>query len=170
VSEQTGFYRIRFAADPVQLMFFRGGLTRWLDRLRWPEPERIDAVLAISEACGNSVEHAYPSEDVGEVEVVGRVVVGAASRRIVVVVQDTGQWRGTSEGHGFGLTTVHACMEQVRIRHGGSGTTVTMTSRPVPLLDAPSAAEGGHETPVRPPSAAGNVRRLFRAESATGLG
>lgn len=167
MSEQTGFYRIRFAADPMQLIFFRGGLTRWLGRLQWPEPERIDAVLAISEACGNSVEHAYPAEDVGEVEVVGRVVVGTTTRHIVVVVRDTGRWRGAGESRGLGLTTVHACMERVRIRHGGGGTVVTMTSRPVPLLDTPPGDDADDE----PVAASGpwNVRLLSRAEPARGI-
>jgi anti-sigma regulatory factor (Ser/Thr protein kinase) len=155
VTGVTGYYRIRFAADPVQLIFFRGGLNAWLEQLRWPEAHRVDAVLAVSEACTNAVDHAYAAGAPGDVEVVGRLVLGAAERRIVVVVRDEGRWRDPGEGPGYGLRAVHECMEQVRIRHDGGGTVVTMTSRPVPLLDV--AAGGPAQDPVgeRAPDPAG---------------
>jgi anti-sigma regulatory factor (Ser/Thr protein kinase) len=129
------YYAISFSADPVQLVFFRHGLDRWLAGLRWPESERVDAVLAIAEACGNAVEHAYPVGEPGDVEVTGRVVLGRADRHLVVVVRDRGRWRQDG-GDGYGLTTVRACMERVRIRHDDHGTVVTMTSRSVPLVAA----------------------------------
>ncbi|HYH30974.1 MAG TPA: ATP-binding protein [Pseudonocardia sp.] len=149
----TGYYRIRFAADPVQLMFFRGGLNAWLQQLRWPEPDRIDAVLAVSEACENAVRHAYEAGEPGEVDVVGRLVAGPDGRQIVVTVRDEGSWRAPTGRPGLGLRTIDECMAQVRIRHeGGGGTVVTMTSRRVPLLDEPPeqpSTEGyGVEGPV----------------------
>lgn len=147
----TGYYRIRFAADPVQLIFFRGGLNAWLEGLRWPEPDRVDAVLAISEACTNAVQHAYAAGEPGEVEVVGRLVVGPDDRRIAVVVRDEGRWRERVDGNGYGLRAVHECMAEVRIRHDAVGTAVTMTSRPVPLLDTP---------PEHGRSSGGSISRL----------
>jgi anti-sigma regulatory factor (Ser/Thr protein kinase) len=148
----TGYYQIRFAADPVQLIFFRGGLNAWLKQLRWPEPDRIDAVLAVSEACTNAVDHAYAAGVPGDVEVVGRLVVVALERRIVVVVRDAGRWRDPGGGPGYGLRAVHECMEQVRIRHDGGGTVVTMTSRPVPLLDDPGEDRPGPRRTGRGPT------------------
>ncbi|WP_170231737.1 ATP-binding protein [Pseudonocardia kunmingensis] len=150
----TGYYRIRFAADPVQLIFFRGGLNAWLEQLRWPEADRVDVVLAVSEACTNAVDHAYAAGVPGEVEVVGRLVVGACERRIVVVVRDEGRWRDPGDGPGYGLRAVHECMDQVRIRHDGGGTVVTMTSRPVPLLD------GVADEPAVEPADEDRVTRL----------
>jgi anti-sigma regulatory factor (Ser/Thr protein kinase) len=137
----TGYYRIRFAADPVQLIFFRAGLNAWLRGLRWPEPDRVDAVLAISEACTNAVQHAYPAGEPGDVDVTGRLVVDENVRRIVVVVRDEGRWRDRASGCGYGLTAVHECMADVRIRQDGDGTTVTMISKPVPLLDSSELSE-----------------------------
>jgi anti-sigma regulatory factor (Ser/Thr protein kinase) len=130
VTEPTDYYSIRFGADPVQLVFFRHGFDRWLAGLGWPEPERVDAVLAIGEACGNAVEP-------GDVEVTGRVVIGPTDRHLVVQVRDHGRWRRAGKENGYGLTTVRACMQRVRIRHDEHGTVVTMTSRPVPLVPAP---------------------------------
>lgn len=135
VSARSDFFSIRFTADPVQLIFFRAGLDRWLRVLQWPEPDRVDALLAVSEACTNSVEHAYAAGAAGEVEVVGRLVVGSVDRRVVVVVRDHGRWRPVPGGTGYGLTTVQACMERVKIHNDDTGTVVTMHSRPVPLLD-----------------------------------
>jgi anti-sigma regulatory factor (Ser/Thr protein kinase) len=149
MSATTGYYRIRFAADPVQLIFFRAGLNAWLRGLQWPEPDRIDAVLAISEACTNSVQHAYPIGEPGDVDVTGRLVVDEAARRIVVVVRDEGRWRSRSDGRGYGLTTVRECMADVRIRRDVRGTVVTMTSRPVPLLDVSGDDVPGRPAPAR---------------------
>ncbi|MEJ3653636.1 ATP-binding protein [Actinomycetes bacterium KLBMP 9759] len=134
----SDFYRIQFTADPVQLVFFRAGLGAWLEGLQWPAADRIDALLAISEACTNSVQHAYRIGDAvdaeGEIDVTGRVVTGPDSRRIVVTVRDSGVWRGEGDGvAGYGLTAIRACMERVKIQHDERGTVVTMTSRAVPL-------------------------------------
>ena len=132
VSDQAGLFRIRFRADPVELALFRAGLNRWLIGLGWPATDRQDAVLAINEACDNSVRQACWG-DPGEVEVVARLVIEVDGRRIVAVVRDqTGPPRA-GNADGTWLTIVNACMDRVRIKPGQGGTSVTMTSRPVPL-------------------------------------
>jgi anti-sigma regulatory factor (Ser/Thr protein kinase) len=143
VSARGSFFRIRFTADPIELIFFRGGLNRWLAGLDWPEADRHDVVLAASEACDNSVRHAYPGDDRGEVEVVARVVIGRHDRRIVVVVRDHGHSGAGWGDRGLGLTMVHGCMDRVQIRRAEAGTTVSLTSRPVPLLDVATGNDIG---------------------------
>lgn len=138
----SGYYRVRFAADPVQLIFLRAGLAAWLRGLQWPEPARVDALLAITEVCTNAIQHAYGTEVCGEVEVVGRLVAGPTDRRIVVTVRDDGRWGSDRRGPGYGLRIVHECMADVRIRHDERGTAVTVTSRHVPLLDADGTGAG----------------------------
>jgi anti-sigma regulatory factor (Ser/Thr protein kinase) len=135
VSAHGGYFRIRFLADPVELMFFRTGLNRWLIGLGWPDIDRQDAVLAVNEACDNSVRHAHLGDGRREVEVVARLMLGANDRRIVAVVRDHGQSSTGWDAPELGLVLVRACMERVQIRRAADGTTVTMTSRPVPLLD-----------------------------------
>jgi anti-sigma regulatory factor (Ser/Thr protein kinase) len=159
-------YRIRFSADPVQLILFRGGLDRWLVQLDWPEAERVDVLLAVSEACCNAVRHAYAGAEPGDVEVIGRLVLGPADRRLRWTVRDHGRWRADPDGTGFGLPTVRACMERVAVRPDERGTVVTMTSRPVALIDPPPTARtvsvpravGGADEPV-----AAGVRPVLRA-------
>lgn len=133
---RADFFRIRFSADPVQLIFFRPGLDRWLQCLEWPEPDRIDAILATSEACTNAVEHAYAVGYPGDVEVVGRLVHGPDDRHLVLVVRDWGRWRPDPTGRGYGLTAMRACMKRVRVSHDEQGTTVTMISNPVSPVPA----------------------------------
>jgi len=123
-------FRIRFRADPVELALFRAGLTRWLLGLDWPATARQDAVLAINEACDNSVRRVCLG-DRGEVEVVARLVIGADDRRIVAVVRDDAGPSGPAGG--AWLAIANACMERVRIKPVPGGTSVTLTSRPVPL-------------------------------------
>ena len=130
VADQTGLFRIRFRADPVELALFRAGLNRWLLGLDWPPTDRQDAVLAINEACDNSVQRVCLG-DRGEVEVIARLVIGVEGRRIVAVVRDEAGSPGPSGG--AWLTIVNACMDRVRIKPALGGTSVTMTSRPVPL-------------------------------------
>jgi len=140
MADDTGYYSIRFGADPVQLAFFRAGLDRWLHGLQWPEEARVDAILAVSEACTNAVKHAYAGGVPGDVEVVGRIVAGPSSRQIVVTVRDEGTWRPDSGATGYGMSVMKGCMDKVSIRRDDTGTTVTMTSAAVPLPGA--AAEG----------------------------
>jgi anti-sigma regulatory factor (Ser/Thr protein kinase) len=148
MSAQAGFFRIRFTADPVELTFFRAGLDRWLVGLEWPDLDRQDAVLAVNEACDDSVRHAYLGDARGEVEVVARLTVGSDDRRIVAVVRDHGLSPLRWGADDLGLTVVRACMDRVKISRTASGTTMTMTSRPVPLLDTVS---GGEPLKVDPP-------------------
>ncbi|MFR9803127.1 ATP-binding protein [Pseudonocardia sp. RS010] len=140
MADDSGFYSIRFGADPVQLAFFRAGLDRWLQALEWPEPERVDAILAVSEACTNAVKHAYAGGAPGDVEVVGRLVAGPAHRQVVVTVRDEGMWRPDHGDKGYGMSVMRGCMERVSIRRDDTGTTVTLVSVPVPLLGAPNGS------------------------------
>lgn len=130
---RTESYTIRFPADPVQVALFRHGLDRWLQGLEWPDEERIDAILAVSEACTNVVRHAYPVGAPGDVEVTGRVVLEPERRRLAVMVRDRGRWRPSDGGRGLGLQTMRACMERVVIRHDRDGTAVTLISNAVPV-------------------------------------
>jgi len=141
VTAETGFYTIRFGADPVQLAFFRSGLDRWLQQLQWPEDDRVDVILAVSEACTNAVKHAYRGGIPGDVDVVARLVLGPRERRVAVRVRDWGAWRPDTGIGGFGLTTMRACMEKVVIKREPDGTVVSLTSGPVPLVGADEQAQ-----------------------------
>jgi len=137
---RTDSYSIRFPADPVQVALFRHGLDRWLQGLEWPDEHRVDALLAINEACTNVVRHAYPVGFPGDVEVTGRLVLEPERRRLAITVRDRGRWHPAPEGRGFGLRTMRACMHRVVIRHDDEGTAVTLISNAVPTEPAAEPA------------------------------
>jgi anti-sigma regulatory factor (Ser/Thr protein kinase) len=136
VVARTDSYSIRFPADPVQVALFRHGLDRWLQGLSWPDEARVDALLAINEACTNVVRHAYPIGAPGDVEVTGRLVLEPERRRLAVKVRDHGTWRPGGDDRGYGLRTMRACMDRVVIRHDEDGTVVTLISNAVPAEGA----------------------------------
>jgi anti-sigma regulatory factor (Ser/Thr protein kinase) len=142
----------RCTAEPGNLPALRGELDSWLAGLAWPDDERADVVLAVSEACANAVDHAYPPGSAGDVAVVGRLGGDGRMRCVFLIVRDWGRWRRppTDPGYrGHGLTVIRECMQRSSIHRGVHGTAVAMTSTAVP--DVPTAVgPAAHPRIVRP--------------------
>jgi hypothetical protein len=51
--------QLELAADPVVASMARDRVRQWLTALGWPAGQCDDIVLAVSEAVGNAIEHAY---------------------------------------------------------------------------------------------------------------
>jgi serine/threonine-protein kinase RsbW len=104
--------------------------------LAWPEPDLDDVVMAVNEACTNAVEHAYPPENLGYVELGGQLSeADNGERYVIIVVRDWGLWRPGSSVKGFrgrGLIVMRGCMRTVTIKHSEEGTAVMLTSFSVP--------------------------------------
>src|SRR3954468_17209722 len=93
-------------AEPAAVLIVRRSLREWLDALAWPEPDSDDVVIAVNEACTNAIEHAYPPENPGHVEIGDRLVESDNQRQVTLVVQDRGRWRPVPvvqrfRGHGI---------------------------------------------------------------------
>ena len=112
-------------ADPARLGSVRRNLGRWLSGHAVPKADADDIILASSEACANSIEHAYgPAQ--GSVDIEAEVRAG----EITIVVRDTGTWKAARNGdRGRGLSFVEACMDSCTVTKGGSGTEVRMQRR-----------------------------------------
>jgi PAS domain S-box-containing protein len=112
-------------ADPARLGSVRRNLGRWLSGHAVPEADAADIILASSEACANSIEHAYgPAR--GSVDIEAEVRAG----EITIVVRDTGTWKASRNGdRGRGLSFIEACMDSCTVTNGGSGTEVRMQRR-----------------------------------------
>ena len=112
-------------------------LRQWLAGLSWPADETDDLLLAVSEAVSNSVDHAYPPGRPGEVEFEARCETDSTGARYaVLVVRDRGAWRPQPEWHENrrrGLQLMRACTGSLEVDPGELGTTIRMTSRPVPV-------------------------------------
>jgi PAS domain S-box-containing protein len=112
-------------ADPARLSSVRRNLGRWLSGHSVPKEDADDIILASSEACANSIEHAYgPAR--GSVDIDAEVRGG----EITIVVRDNGTWRASRNGdRGRGLSFIEACMDSCTVTKGEAGTEVRMQRR-----------------------------------------
>ena len=126
--------RLSFPAKPDYLLLARLALSGIGRTAPVSEEALADLKLAITEACGNSVRHAYP-EGSGDVSVA--YALRPDSLELVVEDQGTGLdpsiVNATSETgeSGMGMSIIRAVVDQLEVRPGadGKGTCVRMTKR-----------------------------------------
>jgi serine phosphatase RsbU (regulator of sigma subunit)/anti-sigma regulatory factor (Ser/Thr protein kinase) len=118
----------RVAARPDVLAPLRRELRQWLEDEGASEVETQDVLVACGEALSNAVEHAYPGEHAGEVEL---HVTRDPDGLLVASVRDFGHWRApAAEGdRGRGIVLMEALMDAVEIVRGRAGTRVSMRRR-----------------------------------------
>ena len=118
-------FEMRIPAEVEELQSIRHALGTWLEGQGAQPDVGAEVALAVHEAAANVVEHAYPRGS-GELTVRARHENG----RLVVVVEDEGEWRAPSrtDQRGRGLTLMHGLMDAVEIvpSEAGSGTRVTL--------------------------------------------
>ena len=121
-------FEMRTSAQAEELRGIRQALGTWLDGQGAPSDVGAEIALAVHEAAANAVEHAYPRGP-GELIVRARRDDG----RLVVVVEDEGEWRPPSrtDQRGRGLALMHGLMDDVEIvpSGAGAGTRVTLRRR-----------------------------------------
>jgi anti-sigma regulatory factor (Ser/Thr protein kinase) len=102
----------------------RQRLRPWLATNSFDAQAASDAVVAVSEAVANAVEHSgiSPNEQV-------TVRARLRSGRLGVTIRDTGRWRRTREdpSRGFGLKLMRSLMDTVDIDRRGDGTRIELT-------------------------------------------
>jgi serine phosphatase RsbU (regulator of sigma subunit)/anti-sigma regulatory factor (Ser/Thr protein kinase) len=110
-------------AEPEVLAPLRRTLGRWLAGQGFSEEDRFGITLAVSEAAGNAIEHAY-----GAREATFTVSCRREAAGVQVCVNDRGSWRESrAYGGGRGLSVMRALTDSVEIDKGSDGTTVTLT-------------------------------------------
>ena len=138
--------RLSFPAKPDYLLLARLALSG-IGRTTPVSDELLaDLKLAITEACGNCVRHAYPDGD-GDVSV-AFTLDGDALEMIVedqgVGLEPDAPMRGTTAGDsGMGMSIIRTVVDELEIRPGadGRGTTVRMTKRLAPAAEGEGAAD-----------------------------
>jgi anti-sigma regulatory factor (Ser/Thr protein kinase) len=88
--------------------------------------EEADVKIAVSEAVGNAVLHAYRDQNSGTVSVKGSVVRG----RLVFVITDTGVGMSPnleSPGLHLGIPLIGKVAEDMRIDAGSGGTSISFS-------------------------------------------
>jgi anti-sigma regulatory factor (Ser/Thr protein kinase) len=126
--------RIESHATADKLAGIRRRLAGWLRSADVPDELAADIVLVISEACTNSVEHAYRGHPVGTMLLEVEAVEGEVHARVV----DWGSWKTPAESPGNGgrgLLLIRAISDSVELDCTRAGTTIDMNFR------LPAAAE-----------------------------
>ena len=113
-------FDVELPADPPVLAGMRRRLRGWLARRGFSDDDISEILLAVSEACNNAIEHAYPGSDMGSAP---RDRRGRATPGSRVVVEDRGRWREERPGgdRGRGLLLIRRLMDSTGVPHGPSG-------------------------------------------------
>jgi serine/threonine-protein kinase RsbW len=129
--------RLTFPAKADYLLLARLALSGVARHLLLDDELLADLKLAVTEACGNAVRHAYAGGDPGLVELA--FVVGPDRVEMIVEDQGAGIGRPSREEldvearleRGMGLSIVRAIVDELEVRPGadGYGTVVQMTKR-----------------------------------------
>ena len=120
--------RIESEANADNLAGVRRRLAGWLRAADVPDELAADIVLVISEACTNSVEHAYRGHSVGTMLVEVEAVGGGVHAR----VGDSGSWKTPAaqpRNGGRGLPLIKAISDSVELHCTAAGTTLEISFR-----------------------------------------
>ncbi|BBZ11550.1 SpoIIE family protein phosphatase [Mycobacterium branderi] len=113
-------------ADAVELADIRHRLIAWAREAAVPEDLCADVVLAVNEACANSIEHAYRGHQPAKV----RVEAQCDGAQVRVQIFDSGSWKAVPAdpgNRGRGLQLIRAVSDWLEMDCTPSGTTVDMT-------------------------------------------
>ena len=126
VRETPSVARINVPADPHLVRDLRRRVKTWLERRGLDEQARYDAVLAMSEACNNAIEHGYGGEP-GTIKLCLEHRGDALSIRIA----DNGSWREppVQTDRGRGIPIMQGLMEVAEIVRRHDGTEVLLEQR-----------------------------------------
>jgi anti-sigma regulatory factor (Ser/Thr protein kinase)/putative methionine-R-sulfoxide reductase with GAF domain len=112
-------------ADPKILSDIRLILRRWLRHRGADDAQTWQITLAVSEACTNAIEHAYPP---GPAEF--KLSAAADGPELTFMVSDAGRWRPPrGRDRGRGLTIIGAAMDSVDVTSSDTGTEIVMHRR-----------------------------------------
>ena len=113
---------VKMPAEPRQLANIRHLIRRWVEANRGSDDDCAAFAIAVSEACANSIEHAYGPSD-ATIEIRAALVNGDAT----VSISDRGEWRKPRGGNrGRGIPIMREFMDDVSIEKAEQGTTVNL--------------------------------------------
>ncbi|HSD25130.1 MAG TPA: SpoIIE family protein phosphatase [Solirubrobacterales bacterium] len=116
---------VKMPASPAQLMTSRHLIRRWVEANNGSDDDCAAFAIAVSEACANSIEHAYGPKD-ETIDVRASLVNGDAT----VTISDHGKWREPRGGNrGRGIPIMREFMDEVSVEPSEQGTTVRLTRR-----------------------------------------
>jgi serine phosphatase RsbU (regulator of sigma subunit)/anti-sigma regulatory factor (Ser/Thr protein kinase) len=116
---------VEVPAEPAQLATARHLIRRWIEAHDGTDDDCAAFAIAVSEACANSIEHAYGPGD-ATIELRASLMNGEAE----VTIRDHGSWREPRGGNrGRGIPIMREFMDDVSIERAEQGTTVDLQRR-----------------------------------------
>jgi serine phosphatase RsbU (regulator of sigma subunit)/anti-sigma regulatory factor (Ser/Thr protein kinase) len=116
---------VEVPAAPPQLATARHLIRRWVEANDGTDDDCAAFAIAVSEACANSIEHAYGLRD-DTIELQAMLIDGVAA----VTIRDSGKWREPRGGNrGRGIPIMREFMDDVSIERTEEGTTVNFERR-----------------------------------------
>ena len=130
MTDAVEFARVVHPARADEAQRMRHEARDWLAGLDLEQETRERVLTAVSEAVENAVEHAYPEDAEGTVE----LTLWAEADAVNVRVTDNGHWSegsvpaapGSHATRGRGFVLMHRSVDSVAIRHTAAGTTVAL--------------------------------------------
>ncbi len=128
---------IEIPGDPGAMSALRRRIDTWMALRGIGEMERIDAVLALHEACINAIEHGYQSTS-GTI----KLTIEHRDGSLAMEIEDRGSWRPPTldPTRGRGTQMMAKTMHSTQVSHNGNGTRVLLEQRL--STDAPRLAGG----------------------------
>jgi GAF domain-containing protein/anti-sigma regulatory factor (Ser/Thr protein kinase) len=122
VPSHTEQFEMRMPAISSSLATLRRSLRQWLTDNGADEDDVIEVLIAVGEAAGNAVEHAYGPGD-ASFDISGSVKSG----ELEIAVRDYGAWRPPrGQNRGRGTMLMQQLMDQFEVTTTGTGTEVRM--------------------------------------------
>jgi serine phosphatase RsbU (regulator of sigma subunit)/anti-sigma regulatory factor (Ser/Thr protein kinase) len=111
-------------AQPAELQPLRHRVQHWLEDQGIEDATKRNAILALNEACANSIEHAYRDSQPGTVEIRLR----HHEHELMIVVEDHGIWleRVSNPERGRGILLMQRLMGTAQIERRPHGTRVVL--------------------------------------------
>jgi serine phosphatase RsbU (regulator of sigma subunit)/anti-sigma regulatory factor (Ser/Thr protein kinase) len=123
INEVPSVVQIQIPAQSDQLRRLRKRLRSWMLLRGIDQDEREGALLAVSEACNNSIEHAYH----GRTGVI-RIHLSHDADALRLSIEDDGVWREpeSRDGRGNGLVLMNGLMDSAVVTRNRRGTRIEL--------------------------------------------
>jgi serine phosphatase RsbU (regulator of sigma subunit)/anti-sigma regulatory factor (Ser/Thr protein kinase) len=120
-----GLLEVEVPAEPAQLATARHLIRRWVEANNGTDDDCAAFAIALTEACANSIEHAY-----GPVNATIDLHASLENGVATVTIRDHGEWRESRGGNrGRGIWIMREFMDDVSIERTAQGTTVNLHRR-----------------------------------------
>ena len=125
VAQRADLFEVRLPAAAQSLTILRRALRDWLPANGANDDDVIEILIAVGEAAGNAVEHAY-----GPGDAVFDVTATVSGTMLDIAIRDYGSWRPPrGQNRGRGTLLMQQLMDSFEVTRTSDGTEVRMVRR-----------------------------------------